>query len=64
MYVRKFLRTLPAGTKFVQADDGTFTEYTVVAPGTFTVSCRDSTFNLVWELKGSAIVNVKEPAFR
>lgn len=48
-----FLRTLPVGQRFFTSDH---VKHTVVAPGTFIVKCRDSQFNLVWELSGSAIV--------
>jgi len=48
-----FLRTLPAGQRFFSSDH---VKYTVVAPGALIVKCRDSTFNLVWDLDGGAIV--------
>ena len=52
-----FLRTLPAGQTFYGLDH---VKYTVVAPGTFIVKCRDSAFNLVWELDGGSIVQARK----
>ena len=48
-----FLRTLPAGQRFYSSDH---VKFTVVVPGTFIVRCRDSQFNLVWDLDGNAVV--------
>lgn len=48
-----FLRTLPVGQRFYSSDH---VKFTVVAPGTLIVMCRDAQFNLVWELDGGAIV--------
>lgn len=51
---KAFLRTLADGQRFYSSEH---VKYTVVAAGTFVVSCRDSVFNLVWEMDGGDIVN-------
>lgn len=58
MYARFFLRTLPAGTKFI-GSEGIW--YTVVSPGTSIVRCRDFIFKQVWDLDGGAVVRVRKP---
>ena len=52
MLKNAFLRTLPAGQKFYMD----MVLYKVIEPGTDIVVCRDSVFNLAWDIKGSAIV--------
>ena len=52
MLKNAFLRTLPAGKHFYMD----MVLYKVIEPGTNIVVCRDSTFNLAWDIKGSAIV--------
>ena len=59
IFIRMFLRTLPAGTKFI-GSDGIW--YTVIIPGTSIVRCRDFIFRQVWDLDGGAIVRVRKPA--
>ncbi len=48
-----FVRSLPVGAKFTGSEG---VEYKVVRPGTETVLCRDSVFNLPWNIKGDLVV--------
>lgn len=57
IYARFFLRTLPLGTKFIGSES---VPYKVVerSHSPAIIHCRDSIFNLVWDLDGETIVRV------
>lgn len=55
IFRRAFLRTLPAGQKFLSYE-GIW--HKVIVPGSETVQARDFLFKQVWTLDGGAVVRV------